>query len=229
MGKKKIGDEKILVILKAILMNKEYQDCFQKYVETKHTAHDKNDLSNHMAWYEMASKFGIFEPVDPAIDVRRISPQALATIKFHWSFDRGAVSMRWKEHSQLAGAEKVSRTIEVTIDLTHGKTKICNEVKSLVGKLQALRKKQLADSHQADISEEDEKFNCCLGDFAIYEAYLKAKGKNSEFTFHQMARKKLGKDEISTDVDLEAKKMENAYKRAQWLIGGGYEVLKRNL
>lgn len=36
------GNEKLLVILKAILMSKDYQDCYKKYIETKHKAHGKS-------------------------------------------------------------------------------------------------------------------------------------------------------------------------------------------
>lgn len=222
-------DEKVRIILKAILMSKDYQNCYKKYIETKHKAHHKNDMSNHLAWWEIASRWGILEPIDPSVDAKRIPTATLSKVKFSWGFGTGVVSMRWDEHKQLAGQEKVSPTIEVTLDLTQGKTKILKEVGRLVDRLQARRKVNSKTDPKEAIKEQDEKFNCCLEDFTLYEKYLKAKGEGKKITFHQMARKKLGKSEISVDVDLEAKKMRNAYNRAKWLIDGGYEVLKKKI
>lgn len=217
--------EKLYIIMKAILMSKDYRDCFQKYQDTKDKARDIKDMSNHMAWYEIVSRWGFIVPIDPTTDVKKISPNLLKQY-----FQQGGVSFGAKEHRQYYGADKVSPTIDITIDLTQYKTKILRDVEKVVVKLQKLRREQGDNIGKKVPGKGEDSWNYSLKDFVIYERYNKERGKNKDFTFYQMARKQLGDNTTDIEaIDLEAKKMKNAYNRAKWLMEGGYEVIKRKI
>ncbi len=213
-------DKKVLIILQAILMSKDYRDCYKKYIETKHKAHDKKDMSNHLAWYEIVRRWGFVEPLDPSVDVKKISSHALWLIILGWKISRGAVGVNWDVQLQLKGKARVQPKVELSVDLRYSLTKIKQEIEVVVKKLQALRRQEKIET------ECDE---CCLADFLVYEKHERYKKRNPKLTFYTMARRKLRREALSTEVDLEAKKMRNSCERVKWLIDGGYEILKKKI
>lgn len=212
--------ETLYVILKAILLRNDYQKYYKKHIEAKEKG---KDFISYKWWWKILSTWGISDPIDPSTDVRKISPELLKIY-----FLRGGVLLSTKTHRQLAGKDKVPSVVEVSIDLTQNKTRILREMKAFIEKMQVVRKTQEDITLQKPHSERKSILNYSLSDFDIYKQCLERKNANGHIPFHRIARMKLGKNEISTDIDLEAKKIKNAYERAKWLINGGYKTLLKS-
>jgi hypothetical protein len=149
----------------------------------------------------------------------QISPYVLEMI-----FSTSALKVDMDTHRQLRGQVKKQPFVNIRIDLSRNKTQILSEVEEFVGKLQAVRKEKGFDGKLKPEGAKDV-IKYKLSDFKTYDDFQSWRQMNGTVPFHKIARKRLGKKEIPTDVDKKAKELSRAYKRAKWVKDGGYKAL----
>jgi len=159
------------------------------------------------------------KPLSTSLKATDIPPYLLEMI-----FSTHALGLDIKTHHQLKGEVTKSPSVNISIDVSRNKTQIRREVMAFIEKIQAIRKDKGLDK-KPDLGKKKGVIAYKLRDFDVFDECEKWKKKNGHIPFHKIARKKLGKKEISPNVDKKAKNLKHAYERAKWLKNGGYKAL----
>jgi len=208
------------LIWESIRRNKDYQKCYSHFIEADRKG---NAVLSSKYLLKIAKQWEIFDPIDPSREASKIP-----VYKLEMFFKKGAVLLDMETHRQLANKAKVPPIVKLSVDIRRNKTQIYREVMEVIKKMQLVYQNQ--GGKRVDLPDDKKDiWNYSIKDFSIYDKCIKLKKDTGRIPFHKIARRLLGEDALSTDVDLEAKKMRNAYERVGWLIEGGYRILMQKL
>ncbi|MBL7130925.1 MAG: hypothetical protein ISS45_05960 [Candidatus Omnitrophica bacterium] len=216
---------KFCLAWEAIRRREDYVKLYRKF----YALDKKKDVLCGEYQLEIYGKFGIFAPIDPSIKANKIPAYRLRMF-----FRKPAILVKGKIMRRVNTTKNRFVNLAIQIDMEKSWSQICSEFQTFI---KSVKKNVEANRRKASLGKIFEKsrnlrhrvHDYHIKDFALYDKFVNYKRKDGTIPFYTVARKQLERkkgQEVDLDrIDSEAKKIKSAYKRAEWLIKGGFRSL----